>query len=227
MELSANFMRLFSWIKGKTSSTNVGVPAYKVEARRAALASAQRALAQRMEEVMRQAEKQLLSMVDRIRRFDGSAVEERELEMEQMILGRLVERCTIVQTPTTELLREWRDWLRAVRQEVVTDVERAELVRSELWVRGVIMDERVENGAGSTEAKTNVLNKQQEMEDAFGEWDQYLGERLPQSAVFWQKRVEELGERGETHEMMQRAVKRMREAHGHAKIWKKMQEGMG
>ncbi len=220
-------MRLFSWIKGKSSPTTVGVSAYRLEERRAALASAQRALAGRMEGVMREAEKQLLSMVERIRRFEGNTVEERELGMEQVILGRLVERCAIVQTPTTELLREWRDWLRAVRQEVVTDLERAELVRSELWVRGVIMDERMEKGAGSEEAKMTVLKKQQDIQDAFGEWDQYLGERLPGSATFWQKRVEELGERGETEEVMQRAVKRMREAHGHAKIWKRMQEGAG
>lgn len=218
-------MRLFSWIKGKSSPPTVGVPAYKVEERRVALASAQRALAGRMEGVMREAEKQLLSMVDRIRRFDGNAVEERELEMEQMILGRLVERCAIVQTPTTELLREWRDWLRAVRQEVVTDLERAELVRSELWVRGVIADERMEKEGGA--ASSNTSNKQEKTEDVFAEWDQYLGERLPGSALFWQKRVEELGERGETEEVMQRAVKRMREAHGHAKIWKRMQEGAG
>ncbi|MBP6945151.1 hypothetical protein KBD61_02505 [Patescibacteria group bacterium] len=219
-------MRLFSWIKGKSSPTTAGVPAYKLEERRAALASAQRALVGRMEGVMREAEKQLISMVERIRRFDGNAIEERELEMEQMILGRLVERCAIVQTPTTELLREWRDWLRAVRQEVVTDLERAELVRSELWVRGVITDERMEKEKGM-DAQINTPNKRKEREDAFGEWDQYLGERLPGSAMFWQKRVEELGERGETEEAMQRAVKRMREAHGHAKIWKRMQEGMG
>lgn len=220
-------MRLFSWIKGKSSPTNVGVPAYKVEERRVALASAQRALAGRMERVMREAEKQLISMVDRIRRFDGNAIEERELEMEQMILGRLVERCTIIQTPTTELLREWRDWLRAMRQGVVTDLERAELIRSELWVRGLIEDERVEKEGGSSMAETRVLKQQNEAGDAFGEWDQYLGERLIGSATFWQKRVEELGERGEAHEVMQRTVKRMREAHGHAKIWKRMQEDAG
>lgn len=219
-------MRLLSWIRGKSSPTTLGVPAYKVEERRAALASAQRTLAGRMEGVMREAEKQLLSMVGRIRRFDGNAIEERELEAEQMILGRLVERCAIVQTPTTELLREWRDWLRAVRQEVVTDLERAELVRSELWVRGVITDERMQKETGVT-AQRNVFQQEKKIEDAFGEWDQYLGERLPGSAIFWQKRVEELGERGETEEVMQRAVKRMREAHGHAKIWKRMQEGSG
>lgn len=219
-------MRLLSWIKGKSSPTTLGVPAYKVEERRAALASAQRALAGRMEGVMREAEKQLLSMVGRIRRFDGNAIEERELEAEQMILGRLVERCAIVQTPTTELLREWRDWLRAVRQEVVTDLERAELVRSELWVRGVITDERMQKETGAT-AQAAMFKQEKKIEDAFGEWDQYLGERLPGSAMFWQKRVEELGERGETEEIMQKAVKRMREAHGHAKIWKRMQEGAG
>jgi hypothetical protein len=52
-----------------------------------------------------------------------------------------------MQTTTSELLREWRDWSRALRQGIATDLERAELIRSELRVRGVLLEEDMGGGS--------------------------------------------------------------------------------
>ncbi len=212
-------MPLFAWMRLPSRSSRPPHLSHEAEERRLALAAEQRQLAARLETIIRRTDKQLLSMVERIRRFDGAQTEERVLVLEQATLQRLLERCELMQTDTSELLREWRDWMRGLRQEgVIADRERAELVRSELCVRGVIMDERI---PPVSQAETDTVSELRY--DPFEEWDQYLGECLEADAAFWHTRTEESQRKGEHGSIVYKNVQRMRQAHGQAKTWRRMQ----
>ncbi len=216
-------MKILSWFtkRGSEASKNLEVIRGEQEEIRVGLAKTQRQIAARLEQVLHASEKQLVSMVERIRRWSGQHKDLSELEGEQIVLQRLLDRMELVQADTSALLREWRDWMRALRQGMVTDIERAELLRSELRVRGVIMDEEVR----VTPNTSQVVSESITQTDLLSEWDQYIGERLPASAAFWQKRVEEAQAEGVHEEVMHGLVTRMRHAHGQAKAWKRMQAG--
>lgn len=215
-------MSLFSWVQHvRARASKSSTFSSHIEERRLKLAAEQRQLAVRLETVLQRTQKQLFAMVERIRYFNGVQAEERTLMLEQAALQRWLERSELVQTDTSELLREWRDWMRAMRQGVVTDQERAELVRSELRVRGVITDEHVSFSV--TQSRPTEETARPCLQDLFGEWDQYMGEHLEGSAVFWRERVEELQRKEANDLIVCGYVKRMREAQGHAKAWRRMQ----
>jgi hypothetical protein len=216
-------MRWITWFQKQIS---LGTASHG-EARRVRLAGTQRQLSQRVERVLHQTERHLLSIAERIRRSDGSRAEEHELELEQQSLERWLDRCEIMQTTTSELLREWRDWSRALRQGIATDLERAELIRSELRVRGVLLEEDMGGGSLANQVVGQEVRQGEAEPDLFEEWDQYLGETLPLTARFWQARVQTAQEKGASERALHIEVKRMREAHGHANVWKKMQQGLG
>lgn len=219
-------MKLFGWITNKgthASAKSRGVLSREMVEVRESLARTQRGLAERVEGALHHADKRLAAIAERIRRFQGARSEALSLEAEQRALGRLLERVEVAEMDTAELLREWRDWMRGVRGGVsLMDGEqrmRVEMVRSELCVRGVIDEERVEVRASVD------LSTSGEPQDSLSEWDQYLGERLPATARFWEARAEE-AQSGHAHEMVTHdLVKRMRKAHGQARAWHRMQHG--
>lgn len=88
-------MRWITWFQKQIPL----VPASHGEVRRVQLAGTQRQLSQRVERVLHQTERHLLSIAERIRRSEGSRAEEYELELEQQSLERWLDRCEIMQGP--------------------------------------------------------------------------------------------------------------------------------
>lgn len=220
-------MKLFGWITKKNthaSAKSRGVLSREATEMRESLARRQRGLAERVESALHTVDKQLASMADRIRHFGGARSEALSLEAEQRAWERFLERVEVAEMDTAGLLREWRDWTRGLRsgwKASSVDIEqrmRVEMVRSELCVRGVIDEE----SAGEV---LQSESSQKKGADSLPEWDQYLGERLPATAKFWEARAEE-AQNGHDHEAVTHAlVKRMRKAHGQAKTWHRMQHG--
>jgi hypothetical protein len=183
----------------------------------------QRELAKAWEKREGSLQKRLAGIVGRIRHWQGSLEEATFLEAEQRQVRRLLERLEVSDMDTVELLREWRDWMRAFRQGLGHDPERVELVGSELRLRGVIEKEEYiplpsEEGPRDGEGK-------RDSKDSFSEWDQYLGERLPATSAFWERRAAEVEANGTHPKVVHGFVKQMKQAQGHANTWRRMQRG--
>lgn len=223
-------MKLFAWIgkkRGEKPAKRGGGVSREAEAARLMLAARQREMAERVERLSQRMEKGLASLALRIRRSRMARSEVLALEAEQRALLRLLDRVEVAEMDTADLLHEWRDWMRSMRvldQAVqsgdAAERERIEMVRSELRVRGVV-DEQ--DGAGRGRSADGGGLGANPMGDSLPEWDQYLGERLPVTARFWEGRMKEAQEGGAHEAVIHDLAKRMRKAHGHAKAWQKMQ----
>lgn len=176
----------------------------------------QRALTTKWEKRERALQKRLAGMVERIRGWQGSVQEATRLEAEQRHIEQLLERLEISDADTVELLREWRDWMRALRRGLGYDAARVELVGSELRLRGVIAQDEI------AEARKDSRDGDKDR-DAFLEWDEQIGARLPETSAFWQGRVEELQSEGAHEVVLHGFVKHMKQAHGQAHAWRRMQ----
>jgi len=133
----------------------------------------------------------------------------------------------VAEMDTAELLSEWRDWVRRKRQVLgaeppfdVEEAQRSEMVDSELRIRGVLHeDEMLVTLHSSTDSS------EQKPVDSFPERDQYLGGCLPSTAQFWETRVEKAREHDAHPVIMHALVSHMKQAHGAANIWRRMQRG--
>lgn len=213
-------MRFFDWVRkntGHKGSTHPRLGESEREEARARFGLRQREFVQRLQECLRQTEKRAFSLAERIRDWQGERGEWLSLEAEQERLRRIIERVELAQRDTAELLHEWRDWLRALRQGREVDEQRLELLRSELRGRGALSETEVPSLVSRDSRGTD------EREDAFSEWDQHVGALLPATANFWGKRLEEAQNEGCHPVVVHGLVARMRKAQGHAKIWRRMQ----
>jgi hypothetical protein len=222
-------MAWFSKIKRRDETVKQGcVGEREREEMRGRLGAEQRALMERVDGCTRGLNKRCLSMAMLVREWKGGQAELLALQAEQESLRRALMRWEIAQAETVDLLREWRDWVRAEMKRVsgikyqVSSIgtgegERREMVGSELRVRGVIEEESEKN------QKSNVDMEGDELE----EWDQYVGDRLSEKVMLWQRRVEQALEDGEHAVIVHGFVKDMRQVHGQAKIWRKLQSIRG
>lgn len=220
-------MRLVQWIqheiKKNASSLKVGGVLRERDEERVRFVQTQRELAKAWEKREGSLQKKLAGIVARIRNWQGSLEEVTFLEAEQRQMRRLLERLEVSDMDTVELLREWRDWMRAFRQGLGHDVERVELVGSELRLRGVIEQEA--HIPLPTEQGPRGGEERHDAQDSFSEWDQYLGERLPATSAFWERRAAEVEADGAHPKVVHGFVKQMKQAQGQANTWRRMQRG--
>ena len=185
------------------------------EQKREMLENTRRELADYMEELMRRNERRLVTMRQAIREWDGTTAHLQKIDIEQMAFTRMLQRVEVAQVNTSDLLREWRDWMRALRQGTSEPSERVEMVCSELRLRGVLDQNEERITIPSAEIPRPCL------EEAFAEWDQYLGHRLPATVLFWRQRMAGIDSVEDT-EAIRSFVTRARLVEGHGKIWKKL-----
>ena len=204
-------MRFVAWVKGemkkKRSSFEMNSALYGRDEERRRFVDVQRELAKAWEKREGSLQKKLAGMVERIRHWHGSLEEATFLEAEQRQLRHLLARLEVSDMDTAELLREWRDWMRALRQGLGYDAERVEFVGSELRLRGVI--EKEEHGQNHADDAAKTKQGDDGSEDVFSEWDQYLGERLPATSTFWEQRAAEVMANGAHPKVVHGFVKRM------------------